>query len=137
MYRLVSVGEGVPRTLGLKDMIRHYLDHQREVVTRFAEPEILESSGLVVDGTVVVSGRVPSVDDLKQLLRSAHALDLPELTLDKLSARHDSMYREVVGEATTAVEEPGHGPDVADGLQGGAPEPRARHSRGAQRFRRG
>ena len=31
---MVSLVDGVPRTLGLKDMILHYVEHQREVVTR-------------------------------------------------------------------------------------------------------
>lgn len=31
---------------------------------------VMSTPGLVVDGTVVVSGRVPSVDDLKRLLAS-------------------------------------------------------------------
>ena len=30
----IALVDGVPRTLGLKDMIRHYLAHQKEVVTR-------------------------------------------------------------------------------------------------------
>ena len=30
----IALVDGVPRTLGLKDMLRHYLAHQKEVVTR-------------------------------------------------------------------------------------------------------
>jgi small redox-active disulfide protein 2 len=32
---------------------------------------IMSTPGLVVDGTVVVSGRVPSVDDIKRLLAAS------------------------------------------------------------------
>jgi small redox-active disulfide protein 2 len=37
---------------------------------RIAGYGIMSTPGLVVDGTVVVAGRVPSVDDLKHLLAS-------------------------------------------------------------------
>src|SRR5665213_3536224 len=33
-YHAVALVEGVPKTLSLVELIRHYLDHQREVVTR-------------------------------------------------------------------------------------------------------
>ena len=36
-YNAVALVDGVPRTLGLLDMLRHYLDFQREVVTRRLE----------------------------------------------------------------------------------------------------
>ena len=36
-YNGVALVDGVPRTLGLRDMLRHYLDFQREVVTRRLE----------------------------------------------------------------------------------------------------
>lgn len=37
---------------------------------RIAGYGVMSTPGLVVDGTVVVAGRVPSVDDLKHLLTS-------------------------------------------------------------------
>ena len=36
-YNAVALVDGVPRTLSLLELIRHYLDHQREVVTRRLE----------------------------------------------------------------------------------------------------
>jgi DNA gyrase subunit A len=33
-YNAVALVDGVPRTLGLRDLLWHYLEHQREVVTR-------------------------------------------------------------------------------------------------------
>src|SRR5262249_23357272 len=33
-YNAVALVDGVPRTLGLRDMLWHYLEHQRDVVTR-------------------------------------------------------------------------------------------------------
>ncbi|RAG31252.1 hypothetical protein DN554_30710, partial [Burkholderia multivorans] len=38
-YNAVALVEGVPRTLSLLEMVRHYLDFQREVVTRRSKYE--------------------------------------------------------------------------------------------------
>ena len=39
-YNAVALVDGVPRTLSLLELIRHYLDHQREVVTRRSKYEL-------------------------------------------------------------------------------------------------
>ena len=39
-YNAVALVDGVPRTLGLRDMLQHYLDFQREVVTRRSKFEL-------------------------------------------------------------------------------------------------
>ena len=39
-YNAVALVDGVPRTLSLLELIRHYLDHQREVVTRRLKYEL-------------------------------------------------------------------------------------------------
>ena len=36
-YNAVALVDGVPRTLSLLELLYHYLDHQREVVTRRLE----------------------------------------------------------------------------------------------------
>ena len=37
---MVALVDGVPRTLSLKELIEHYVDHQREVVTRRTQYEL-------------------------------------------------------------------------------------------------
>ena len=39
-YNAVALVDGVPRTLSLRDLLRHYLDFQREVVTRRSKYEL-------------------------------------------------------------------------------------------------
>jgi len=39
-YNAVALVEGVPRTLSLLELVRHYLDYQREVVTRRSKYEL-------------------------------------------------------------------------------------------------
>ena len=37
---MVALVDGVPRTLSLKELIHHYVGHQREVVTRRTQYEL-------------------------------------------------------------------------------------------------
>ena len=39
-YNAVALVDGVPKTLSLLELIRHYLDYQREVVTRRSKYEL-------------------------------------------------------------------------------------------------
>src|SRR4029077_1792230 len=39
-YNAVALVDGVPRTLSLPELMRHYLDHQRVVVTRRLKHEL-------------------------------------------------------------------------------------------------
>jgi small redox-active disulfide protein 2 len=50
------------------------LDHKIEKITdigRITEFGVMLTPALAVDGTVLVTGRVPSVDELKKILRQA------------------------------------------------------------------
>src|SRR5438477_6139912 len=42
-YNAVALVDGVPRTLSLVELIRHYLDYQREVVTRRSKHELRQA----------------------------------------------------------------------------------------------
>src|SRR5207248_4013107 len=42
-FNAVALVDGVPRTLGLRDMLVHYLDYQREVVTRRLKHELRQA----------------------------------------------------------------------------------------------
>ena len=55
-YNAVALVEGVPRTLSLLEMIRHYLDYQREIISRrsstsSAAPRPARMSSRVSQGT--------------------------------------------------------------------------------------
>ena len=51
-YNAVALVDGVPRTLSLLELVRHYLDFQREVVTRRSKDELrkLEARAHVLEG---------------------------------------------------------------------------------------
>jgi DNA gyrase subunit A len=59
-YNAVALVDGVPRTLGLRDLLWHYLEHQREVVTRRMK------------------------FDLRRALERAHVLEGYRIALDNL-----------------------------------------------------
>ncbi len=61
-YNAVALVDGIPRTLSLLELVRHYLDHQRDVVTRRLK------------------------FDLRNAVRRAHVLEGYLIALDKLDA---------------------------------------------------
>ena len=74
-YNAVALVDGVPRTLSLLELIRHYLDHQREVVTRRLKYE------------------------LRNAVRRAHVLEGYLIALDNI----DAVIETIRGSASTEV----------------------------------
>jgi DNA gyrase subunit A len=73
-YNAVALVDGVPRTLGLRDMLGHYLDFQREVVTRRSKHELrkAEARAHVLRGYLVA---LDNLDAVIALIRSAADTD--------------------------------------------------------------
>ena len=69
-YNAVALVDGVPRTLGLRDMLGHYLDFQREVVTRRLKYELrqAEKRAHVLQGYLVA---LDNLDEVIALIRGA------------------------------------------------------------------
>jgi DNA gyrase subunit A len=66
----IALVDGVPRTLGLKDMIRHYVDHQREVVTRRSRYRLerAETRAHIIEGLLTA---LANLDEVIALIRGA------------------------------------------------------------------
>jgi DNA gyrase subunit A len=62
-YNAVALVDGVPRTLPLRDLLQHYLDFQREVVTRRSKFELrkAESRAHVLQGYLVALDNLDAV----------------------------------------------------------------------------
>jgi DNA gyrase subunit A len=62
-YNAVALVEGVPRTLPLRDMLQHYLDFQREVVTRRSKFELrkAEARAHVLQGYLIALDNLDAV----------------------------------------------------------------------------
>ena len=69
-YNAVALVEGVPRTLSLLEMVRHYLDFQREVVTRRSKHELrkAEERAHVLEGYLIA---LENLDAVIALIRAS------------------------------------------------------------------
>ena len=68
-YNAVALVDGVPRTLGLRDLLYHYLEHQREVVTRRLKYELrqAEARAHVLEGYLIA---LDNLDEVIALIRA-------------------------------------------------------------------
>jgi DNA gyrase subunit A len=73
-YNAVALVDGVPRTLALRDMLSHYLEFQREVITRRSKYELrkAEARAHVLQGYLIA---LDNLDAVIQLIRSAADTD--------------------------------------------------------------
>jgi DNA gyrase subunit A len=67
---MVALVDGVPRTLNLREVIHHYVEHQREVVVRRAKYELseLERRVHVLEGLLIA---LDNLDEVIALIRAA------------------------------------------------------------------
>ena len=73
-YNAVALVDGVPRTLSLLELIRHYLDFQREVVIRRSKFELrkAEERAHVLEGYLIA---LDNLDEVIALIRAAADTD--------------------------------------------------------------
>jgi DNA gyrase subunit A len=73
-YNAVALVDGVPRTLSLLELVRHYLDFQREVVTRRSKDELqkAERRAHVLEGYLRA---LDVLDEIIALIRAAADVD--------------------------------------------------------------
>src|SRR5690349_13224438 len=73
-YNAVALVDGVPKTLSLLELITHYLDFQREVVTRRSKDELrkAESRAHVLEGYLKA---LDNIDAIVALIRAASDTD--------------------------------------------------------------
>jgi DNA gyrase subunit A len=90
----VALVDGVPRTLSLREVIRHYVDHQREVVVRRTKYELRqkEARAHILEGLLVA---LANLDEVIELIRGS---------ADPESARGELMRRfELSAEQAEAI----------------------------------
>ena len=73
-YNAVALVDGVPRTLALRDLLQHYLDFQREVVTRRSKYELrkAEARAHVLQGYLIA---LDNLDAVISLIRASADAD--------------------------------------------------------------
>ena len=72
-YNAVALVDGVPRTLSLLELIRHYLDFQREVVTRRSKFELRKAE----ERAHVLQGYLIALDNLDAVIALIRAAPTP------------------------------------------------------------
>lgn len=69
-YNMVSLVDGVPRTLNLADMIGYYLDHQMEVIERRTQFRLdeAEARAHILEGLIIA---VDNIDEVIKVIRGS------------------------------------------------------------------
>jgi DNA gyrase subunit A len=80
---IVALVENVPRTLSLRDVIRHYVQHQREVIVRRTKHEL----GMLERRVHVLEGLLIALDNLDAII------ELIRASRDRESARTELVRR--------------------------------------------
>jgi DNA gyrase subunit A len=77
---MVALVDGVPKTLSLRELIEHYVDHQREVVTRRTQYELrrAEARAHILEGLLV------ALDNLDAVIKLIRASPDPDAARDGL-----------------------------------------------------
>src|SRR5919109_1029069 len=82
-FNAVALVDGVPRTLGLRDMLVHYLAYQREVVTRRLKYELRKA----VDRAHVLEGYLIALDNLDEVIALIRAAETTDEAREQLMSR--------------------------------------------------
>ncbi|MHB1537639.1 MAG: DNA gyrase subunit A [Solirubrobacteraceae bacterium] len=80
---MVALVDGVPRLLGLKAMIRHYVEHQREVIVRRTKHELSEKEARAH----ILQGLLQALEHLDEII------ELIRASRDRESAREQLIER--------------------------------------------
>ncbi len=96
-YNAVALVDGVPRTLSLLELVRHYLDFQREVVTRRSKDELrkAEARAHVLQGYLIA---LDNIDAIVALIRAAADRDeareqlMEQFALSEIQAAGDPRH---------------------------------------------
>jgi len=82
---MVALVDGVPRTLGLKDMIVHYVEHQREVVTRRTQYKLrrAEARAHILEGLLI------ALDNLDAVIALIRGSSDPDVARDGLMSEFE------------------------------------------------
>src|SRR4051794_30088984 len=82
---MVALVDGVPKTLGLRALIHHYVDHQREVVPRRTQYELrrAEARAHILEGLLI------ALDNLDAVIKLIRASKDPDTARDGLIAEFE------------------------------------------------
>jgi DNA gyrase subunit A len=84
-YNAVALVDGVPRTLSLLELVQHYLDYQREIVTRRSKFELRKA----LERAHVLEGYLIALDNLDEVIALIRAADDTDAARTALMVRFE------------------------------------------------
>src|SRR6266487_345438 len=84
-YNAVALVDGVPKTLALRDLLSHYLDFQREVITRRSKYELRKAEARAH----VLQGYLTALDNLDAVIALIRAADDTDAAREGLMREFD------------------------------------------------
>jgi len=84
-YNAVALVDGIPRTLALRDLLGHYLDFQREVITRRSKYELRKAEARAH----VLQGYLTALDNLDAVIALIRAAEDTDAARDGLMREFD------------------------------------------------
>ena len=84
-YNAVALVDGVPRTLSLQELVDHYLDYQREVVTRRSKHELRKAE----ERAHVLEGYLIALDNLDAVIALIRGSDDADAAREGLMAQFE------------------------------------------------
>jgi DNA gyrase subunit A len=105
-FNMVAIVGGQPRTLSLKELLQHFVDHRREVVTRRSRFQLREAHKRfnVVFGLLVA---IDSIDRVIEIIRSAKDASVAKQDLMAERLPMSSAFRALCERLLTFDYEPG------------------------------
>jgi topoisomerase-4 subunit A len=68
-FNMVALAKGKPETLGLKSILMHYLDHQKEIITRRTQKEL----DMALKRFHIVEGFIKAIDIMDKIIETIRA----------------------------------------------------------------
>jgi DNA gyrase subunit A len=84
-YNAVALVDGVPRTLSLLELVTHYLDYQREIVTRRSKYELRKA----LERAHVLEGYLIALDNLDEVIALIRNAEDTDAAREELMARFE------------------------------------------------
>src|SRR6187455_97655 len=84
-YNAVALVDGVPRTLSLLELVTHYLDYQREIVTRRSKYELRKA----LERAHVLEGYLIALDNLDEVISLIRNAEDTDAAREELMARFE------------------------------------------------
>ncbi|MFH0915701.1 MAG: DNA gyrase subunit A [bacterium] len=92
---MLALADGVPKTLSLRDMLRHYIAHQRDVIVRRTRFELdkAKKRAHILEGLLVA---ISNLDEVIRIIRSSEDADAAKMGLTTRFALSEEQAQAIV-----------------------------------------